>query len=89
MREVLYWPNWPSFQSRAKREHIGYKPESSFKSKHLNRFDHSKILSSVLFYNSPVIHEALEIEKNPNNFNKDDGYKINQSWKPLIHHIFH
>jgi hypothetical protein len=47
----------------------------SFKSKHLICFDQTKILASTPYYSSCIIREALEIEKHPNIFNRDDGYK--------------
>ena len=52
---------------------------------HLICFDKSKIISLVPFHSSRIIREALEIEKHPNNFNHDDGYHLNQSWKTTIH----
>jgi hypothetical protein len=61
--------------------------EHSFKSKHLICFDKTRILASAPYYSSHVIREALEIEKHPNNFNREDGYKLSQSWKPIIHRL--
>lgn len=51
-------------------------------------FNHSKFLLSILFYNSRVIREALEIQNNFNNFNRKNGYRFSQSWKPVIHYIW-
>jgi hypothetical protein len=31
-----------------------------------------------------VIREEVEIEFYPNNMNKDDGFSLSKSWKPLI-----
>jgi hypothetical protein len=61
--------------------------EHSHTSKHLICFDQAKILASTPYYSSRIIHEALEIEKHPNNFNREDGYRLNQSWKPTIHRL--
>jgi hypothetical protein len=61
----------------------------SFKSKHLIFFDQTKILAPTPHYSSRLIREALEIEKHPNNFNREDGYKLSHSWKPTIHHLDH
>jgi hypothetical protein len=63
--------------------------EHSFKSKHLIFFDQTKILAPTPHYSSHLIREALEIEKHPNNFNHEDGYKLSHSWKPTIHHLDH
>ena len=35
-------------------------------------------------YNKRRILEAVEIEKHPNNFNRDDGLVLSDLWKPLI-----
>jgi len=53
--------------------------EHSQNSKHLIYFDQAKILASTPYYSSCTIREALETEKHPNNFNQEDGYKLNQS----------
>jgi len=29
--------------------------------------------------------EAIEIEKCPENYNREDGWKINKTWLPIIH----
>ena len=59
--------------------------EHSHNSKHIISFEETKIISSAPSYSSQIIHEALEIEKHLNNFNCEDGYKLSQSWTPLIH----
>jgi hypothetical protein len=61
--------------------------EHFFKFKHLIFFDQTKIIASIAYYASCPIREALEIEKHPNNFNSEDGYKLSQSWNPTIHHL--
>jgi len=53
--------------------------EHSFKSKNTILFEQTKITALAPYYPSCLIWEALEIEKNPNNFNREDGYKIFQS----------
>jgi len=32
-----------------------------------------------------MIKEAIEIDKFPENVNKEDGWKISNVWKPIIH----
>jgi hypothetical protein len=34
-----------------------------------------------------IIREAIEIELHPNNMNKDDGFCLSKSWKPLIYSL--
>jgi hypothetical protein len=31
-----------------------------------------------------IIMEAIEIELHPNNMNKETGFCLNKSWKPII-----
>ena len=61
----------------------------SFKSKHHICFNQTKILASTFHYSSILIRESIKIEKHPNNFNQEDGYKLSRSWKPLIHQLTH
>lgn len=50
----------------------------SHNTKHLICFNKSKILTSVPLHSNRVIKEALEIEKHPNNFNREDGFQLSQ-----------
>ena len=54
--------------------------EHSHATKHLIYFGKSKILASApLHSNRSFWKPALEIEKQPNNFNCDDGYQLSHS----------
>jgi len=44
-----------------------------------------KILYKETNYGKRMIKEAIEIEKCPDNFNREDGWKISSTWKPIIH----
>ena len=92
----MYRTNRSIFEARIK-EHIADTnhnciaksalAEHSSKSKHLIHFDQTQILARDPYYSTRLIREALEIEKNPNNLNRDDGLKLSQSWAPIINKI--
>jgi hypothetical protein len=46
--------------------------------------EEAKILAKVDHYHNRKFREAIEIEKQPNNLNKDDGWKISQNWIPTL-----
>ena len=52
--------------------------EHSSKSKHLIHFDQNQLLARDPYYSTCLIREALKIEKNPNNLNRDDDLKLSQ-----------
>lgn len=56
-----------------------------YNTKHLSFFEEAQILAYIHFHNFSVTTKDLEIEKNRNNFNTIDDYKLSHSWKPLIH----
>ena len=63
--------------------------EHSFKYKHRICFDQTKIIASTSHYSSRLIREAIKIENHHNNFNREHGYKLSESWRPVIHQLTH
>lgn len=46
-----------------------------------------KVLAVERHYYPRIIREAIEIKKNPNNFNREDGFKLSSAWTPVIDKI--
>ena len=58
--------------------------EHSKKTNHYICMEKAKVLALEEHYNKRRIREALEIEKQPKNFNRDDGLILSESWKPIL-----
>lgn len=62
-------------------EHMLDKPN------HYLRFDQARILATEKRYVPRMLREAIEIQKHPNNFNREDGWKVPPVWDPVLHLI--
>jgi len=61
--------------------------EHSSKTNHHVCIEEARVLAIEENYNKRRIREAIEIEKHPRNFNRDDGLTLCDSWKPIIHSL--
>ena len=48
-------------------------------------FNNTKVLAIDKNYYVRLNREAIEIYKNPNNYNRKDGLFVNRIWKPVLH----
>jgi hypothetical protein len=54
---------------------------------HLICIENTKINAKMSHYGKIKVCEALEIELNASNINRDEGFKMKEAWRPVIHKI--
>jgi hypothetical protein len=58
--------------------------EHSIDQGHCIQFHNSYILATKTRYIDRIVREAIEIELHPYNINREGGFCLRTSWKPLI-----
>jgi hypothetical protein len=49
--------------------------------------ENTKFIAKMEHYGKRKIREAIEIELERNNLNRDEGLKISEAWKPILHNL--
>lgn len=51
---------------------------------HYLRFDQAQVLATENWFIPRMLREAIEIQKHPKNFNREDGLKVPPVWDPVL-----
>jgi hypothetical protein len=54
---------------------------------HRSQFHNSSIIATNTRYMDSTVREAVEIELRPYNINREGGFCLSKSWKPLIGYL--
>jgi hypothetical protein len=58
--------------------------EPLIKTSHSLDFDGTSKLGTATRYKDRLVKEAIEIQLHPDNFNRDDGFNLSHTWRPVM-----
>jgi len=58
--------------------------EHSSKANHHICIENSKVVAKIDHYHHRKLREAIKIGRNPNNLNRNEGWKISDNWIPTL-----
>ena len=58
--------------------------EHNIETGHQILFDKTTTIANITSYFLRKYREVIEIQKHPNNLNRDNGYNINKIWKTIL-----
>jgi len=73
-----HWHVWLGYPDTSALAELG------FSHNHVIKFQDTQIFTNVPICMEQLIREAVELELNPNDMNRDDGLTFSRSWKLLL-----
>ena len=61
--------------------------QNSFNHDQVIKLQDTEVLDTKINYMDRLIREAIEIELHPDNINREGGFGLNKTWKPLLHQL--
>ena len=83
-RSINQWISEHSADLRHGRTKSSALAEHAGKTMHHVCIEDAQVIAKVAQFHHRKFREALEIEKRPNNLNRDDGWRISRCWVPAL-----